>query len=313
MIAYGNPGDVPVVGDWTGGGHDGVGVVRNGSGTCATVSPAGSRDRVIAYGNPGDTPVVGDWSHPSSEVGRPGVVRNGVWYLRNSLTSGIADTVFAYGDPGDRPVTGAWAGVSPAPASVTGKVTTSGADPLADVSVRLWDTSAASIMSTTTTASDGTYLLSGVAAGSYLVQFYPASETIYAEQWWNDRPDQVAADEVTLSAGQALTDVNGRLTAEATISGVVTDTGGHPLGGVDVKLWDHTGGVIIAGATTAEDGSYSISDLPASAYKVQFLPPMESGFAEQWWNDKPDSSTGDLVAVTAGETRTGVNASLVAI
>ena len=93
VVAYGNPGDVPVVGDWTGGGHDGVGVVRNGVWYPCDSLTSGVADRVVAYGNPGDVPVVGDWTGGGHDG--VGVVRNGVWYLRDSLTSGV-------GGQGDR-------------------------------------------------------------------------------------------------------------------------------------------------------------------------------------------------------------------
>jgi 6-phosphogluconolactonase (cycloisomerase 2 family) len=106
-VAFGSPGDVPVVGDWNGNGVAKIGVFRNGwwyldlngNGVwdgCGT-------DLCVAFGSPGDIPVVGDWI---------GVFRNGWWYLDlngNGAWDGCAvDRCVEFGSPGDRPVVSTW-------------------------------------------------------------------------------------------------------------------------------------------------------------------------------------------------------------
>ncbi|MGA2105576.1 MAG: C1 family peptidase [Methanoregula sp.] len=113
VFGYGNPTDIPVVGDWTGQGMDTVGVYRNGVFYLRNSNTGGPADTVFGYGSPGDIPVIGDWTGQiNSTTGQPvdtvGVYRNGVFYLRNSNTGGPADTVFGYGSPGDIPVNGRW-------------------------------------------------------------------------------------------------------------------------------------------------------------------------------------------------------------
>ncbi len=106
QLGYGNPGDVPVVGDWNGDGVDGIGVFRNGVWYLRNTLTSGAADLVVGYGNPGDVPVVGDWN--GDGVDGIGVFRNGVWFLRNTLTTGTAEIHLSFGDPGDHPIAGRW-------------------------------------------------------------------------------------------------------------------------------------------------------------------------------------------------------------
>ena len=128
QFAYGGPGDIPVVGDWTGSGQVTVGVYRppgtpfnnttGGQWLLREELTAGNPDIEFAYGGPGDIPVVGDWT--GSGRARIGVYRppgtpfnnttGGQWLLREELTAGNPDIEFAYGGPGDIPVVGAWTG-----------------------------------------------------------------------------------------------------------------------------------------------------------------------------------------------------------
>jgi hypothetical protein len=124
---YGAPGDIPVVGDWTGSGKTTVGVFRPAnmpSNTCTTSgqwllrnsNTPGNPDIVFCYGAPGDMPVVGDWTGSGNTtigVFRPANSRfnkttSGEWLLRDSNTAGNPTISFFYGAPGDIPVVGDW-------------------------------------------------------------------------------------------------------------------------------------------------------------------------------------------------------------
>lgn len=113
---YGLPGDVPVMGDWTGAGIKTSGVVRG-----ARHSPTGDSvltwylrqipgsglpDLVFDFGTIGDIPVVGDWN--GDGICTIGVVRGNRWLLRNTNGRGPADLDFVFGDPGDIPIVGDW-------------------------------------------------------------------------------------------------------------------------------------------------------------------------------------------------------------
>ena len=113
---YGQPGDVYLMGDWTGSGVKTPGVVRG-----TRRGPAGDTglvwylkqsegeglpDLIFEFGRAGDIPVVGDWN--GDGVMTCGVFRNGRWLLRNSNSSGPADIEIEYGQAGDIPVAGRW-------------------------------------------------------------------------------------------------------------------------------------------------------------------------------------------------------------
>jgi len=108
-FTYGQPGDIPIVGDWTGSGKDTVGIYRNGAFYLRNSNSNGFADLTFGYGNlAGDIPIVGDWDRSGNDT--VGVFRNGVFYLRNSNSNGFADWAFTYGQPGDIPLTGDWNG-----------------------------------------------------------------------------------------------------------------------------------------------------------------------------------------------------------
>ncbi|MCG6495809.1 hypothetical protein [Kitasatospora sp. A2-31] len=61
-IRFGNPGDVPIKGDWDGTGKETIGVYRPSDQTF--YGAAENSNLVIystKYGNPGDVPLVGNW------------------------------------------------------------------------------------------------------------------------------------------------------------------------------------------------------------------------------------------------------------
>jgi hypothetical protein len=99
---FGNPGDVPFVGDWDGDGIETVGLRRPSDGfVYMTNRHAGGVAEVsYFYGDPGDIPFAGDWDGDGSDsVGlhRP---KTAMSYLRNSNSTGVADlTVPGSGSP----------------------------------------------------------------------------------------------------------------------------------------------------------------------------------------------------------------------
>ena len=114
---FGLPGDVPVVGDWSGNGTLKIGVFRpstqmwyldlNGDGFFqADVDLSGQ------FGLPGDVPVVGDWD--SSGRTKIGVFRpsSALWVLdlNGNMKWDGGDVYGVFGLPGDTPVVGDWTG-----------------------------------------------------------------------------------------------------------------------------------------------------------------------------------------------------------
>ncbi len=110
---YGNPGDVPMVGDWDCDGVDTPGLYRQSDGYVylRNSNTQGVADVQFFFGDPGDVPLAGDFDGDGCDtvsVYRPS---EGRVYVVNELGAGdaglgAADSSFSFGAPGDRPVVG---------------------------------------------------------------------------------------------------------------------------------------------------------------------------------------------------------------
>ena len=105
---FGDPGDVPFLGDWDGDGIKTPGLYRPSTGFAYVrdSNDFGVADRDWFMGNPGDIPIVGDWD--GDGVDTFGVYRpsEGKVYLRNAQSTGFADVEYFFGNPGDTPFSG---------------------------------------------------------------------------------------------------------------------------------------------------------------------------------------------------------------
>lgn len=123
VYTYGQPGDIPVAGDWTFTGAKRVGVFRNGlwilDANGDGVLDAG--DKVVVFGQAGDIPIVGDWTGTGTI--KLGLYRAGVFILDLSghlsgVPTGLSDAEFGYGLSTDLPVVGDWNGTGTAKVGV---------------------------------------------------------------------------------------------------------------------------------------------------------------------------------------------------
>jgi len=97
------------------------------------------------------------------------------------------------------------------------------------------------------------------------------------------------------------------------ISGTVTDASHAGLAGIIVSAYrsDGSGGwTSVNDANTASDGSYDIGGLAAGTYRVAFT---DYFYRYQCYDNMPDLGSATNVSVTVGQTRSGVNATLLAM
>ena len=114
---YGNPGDVPFMGDWDCDGTDTPGLYRQSDGYVylRNSNTEGAADITFFFGNPGDVPLAGDFNGAGCDtvsIYRPSEAR---FYVITELGEdggglGAADYSFLFGDAGDKPVVGDWNG-----------------------------------------------------------------------------------------------------------------------------------------------------------------------------------------------------------
>ncbi len=114
---YGNPGDVPFMGDWDCDGIDTPGLFRQSDGFAylRNTNTVGFADIEFFVGDPDDVPLAGDWDGDGCDtlaIYRPD---EGIFYVFNRLGVGqaglgAADFAFGFGDLGDTPFAGDWDG-----------------------------------------------------------------------------------------------------------------------------------------------------------------------------------------------------------
>jgi hypothetical protein len=168
----------------------------------------------------------------------------------------------------------------------------------------------------TDAALDGTFRITNLPAAKYLVLIGDPgcsfSEPDLAPQWYLDAPTSAGATLVSVSSGAVTSLSDATLAEDGSIAGTVTGTGHSALGGVCVAATATTAGSApVYSVTGNASGGYSIGDLPAGQYRVEFSSGCGAvGYRAQWWKDKPSAQTATLVTVTAGTATTGIGAAL---
>jgi hypothetical protein len=171
-----------------------------------------------------------------------------------------------------------------------------------------------------TTSPQGKYVLSGLAAGNYKVQFSTgtagsagtAGSTGYANQFYNNSANNISvAVPVSVTAGSTTSGINAALVQGGNISGTVKNLSGVGVSGISVRAWDIATGVQVDSYTTGTAGTYTMYGLRAGAYRVQFFSDT-TGYVGQYYNNKEgyNSSLADSVTVAVGSIVSGVNAIL---
>jgi hypothetical protein len=113
---YGNPGDLPIAGDWNGDGDATPGLYRQSDGFfySRNSNTTGVADAECFAGDPSDVPIAGDWDGDGDD--NLGIYRPSeqVFYLFTTTCTntrmGAAQIAFLFGNPGDKPVAGDWDG-----------------------------------------------------------------------------------------------------------------------------------------------------------------------------------------------------------
>jgi subtilisin family serine protease len=110
---FGNPGDVPFMGDWDGDGVETPGMYRQSDGYVylRNSNTQGIADVRFFFGNPGDVPIAGDFNGDGFDtvsIYRPSSQE---FFIINELGAnegglGAAEFSYVFGDPGDKPFVG---------------------------------------------------------------------------------------------------------------------------------------------------------------------------------------------------------------
>lgn len=206
-----------------------------------------------------------------------------------------------------------------------------GEQPVAGVTVTLFDATGKVVASTVTDAY-GKYIFKDLDPGAYTVQFTPPSNYEFTTQTNGTldgsdvNPLSGISASVTLAAGDSNMSVDAGLIQSVplgqnvgdyvwfdTDKDGVQDAGETGIAGVTVTLYDNTGKVI--GTTvTDKDGKYNFASVPAGTYTVGFTPPIGLiGTSQTSGNTtgsdmSPTTFKTAAFTVTAGTDRTDIDA-----
>jgi len=111
------------------------------------------------------------------------------------------------------------------PGSITGRVTAAGTgQPIAGICASASQIGGPAVTSAKT-GSDGTYTISGVAPGRYHLKFHDCTNNAFADQFFNNKSDNLSADVLTVAAGKTLSGINAVMTRTSTPTTTGTGTG----------------------------------------------------------------------------------------
>lgn len=194
---------------------------------------------------------------------------------------------------------------------ITGKVT-HGSAPLEGISVRAWTVTDDNWYDFwVTTEADGTYDISGLEPGTYTVMFYDDAGT-YAYEYYDNATTEAGAQDVVVEAEDTTDGINADLASAGHITGKVTN-GSSPLEGVHVQAWYYGDGgwdSFDFSAETKQDGTYDLGGLNTGLYRLSFYDAWNGVHIDEVYDDVIFVEDGTDVAVTAGQTTSGINAAL---
>ena len=155
----------------------------------------------------------------------------------------------------------------------------------------------------------GSYLITGLLAGQYHMNFWDCGQSRqYAEEWYDDQESYQDSDPIPVAEGATTGGIDARLSVGGSISGTVT-AGGEALAGICVQAWSRND---YGGSSFADGlGRYRIDALGEGEYQVRFEDcGDEPVYVEEWYDDAPSSSEAADVPVASGQETSGVDADL---
>lgn len=277
------------------------GRVRPGRGFCLVIATDTAGNRIAIA----DTNKAGAFDLHHLRAGRydleacppgSGVIKTGVVVRKTRATTGIAIILPTTGSLRGRVLDGSGTAAEPG------------------ACVTAFPQSGHAFVQVTPTDANGRYQLNGLNPGRYRVLFSPvclAGFAPVAPQWFNGQATQASATAVTVVAGQTRGGINARLPAYGGISGTVTNPAHSPLAGICVTAASAGVGATPVVAVTALSGAYSLGNLAPGSYTLEFSSGCgATGFATQFYNGVRSIGSASPVAVTAGITTPGIDATM---
>jgi len=200
---------------------------------------------------------------------------------------------------------------------ISGRVTDTGGNGIADVSVRVLEAYTGTSVVNKVTDGNGNYTLQGLIGGNYHIFFNTDNTQVsYVPEYYDNKQGLRSAEIIAITPGQTIPGVDAVLAAGASISGRITDaSSGNPV--PDIDIYAITSSDTTAGcySYTDENGDYILKGLPTGNFKINFNSyyynmTYDGIYNDQWFSEKTTYDTATPLAVTAGQTISGINAAL---
>ena len=195
-----------------------------------------------------------------------------------------------------------------AAAVLTGQVTSemTGA-PIPSISVYAYDAATNNYVSGASSNASGFYRIGSLPTGAYKVCTTASGN--YLSECHDNQINLEGATPINLTANTTTT-LNFQVTTGSVVTGLVTAAGtGLPLSGVSVRIVNPLTGNSVRSSTTNAFGYYIVTGLRAGSYKLSF-DASSAGYDRQFYANKPDLQTADVITVGASITLTNYNAVL---
>lgn len=199
--------------------------------------------------------------------------------------------------------------------SISGVVTDSAEDPVYNLCVTAYDSTANGWdqLSTAYTDADGEYTLAGLETGDYSVKFGGCdfSQPVISE-WYDDEADFESSTAIPVVDTQNTPDIDAELAIGGTISGRATNTAGGPNSDTCVTAL-RSNGNLASTTTTDSNGDYTLPGLDTGQYLVLFERcDSNQNVAREYYPDKGSRADATPISVTRGADTPGIDATLTA-
>lgn len=190
--------------------------------------------------------------------------------------------------------------------AISGRVTAPPGTDLTSTFVYVWPGSSLSApVAWTTAAADGTYVVEGLAPGSYVVQFQNGPAGLIG-QYWPGKDDYAQAGHVSVDQ-LPVTGIDASMRMGATITGTIHTNSDCELEYVQVAVL--ASGVISPSAIVSGDGRWTVTGLTSGTYWVEF-DGSSVGLPRVLWDGYGPPGGRSLVTLTEGQTTSGIDVTL---
>ena len=161
------------------------------------------------------------------------------------------------------------------------------------------------------TGSDGSYSVGALPPGRYIIRANPnpAAGQFQTTRYYPDASTPALSVPLVISAS-SLTNRDIQISDGGTISGVVRNTSGVPLQGLDLDIYNLAGERQDVNAVTRVDGTFTVPVLPPGSYKIRVDPTFAQGYPRTYFPNVYSLSTAALISVVAGSDTGGREFSL---